>query len=116
MRHNKKGRKFGRETKKRKELLRGLAEALIAKGRVITTQAKAKSLKPYLEKIITRSKKNNVATARFLAGKFSRTSVKKLLQEIGPKFADRGGGYTRIINLPPRSSDGAKMAIIELIE
>jgi large subunit ribosomal protein L17 len=116
MRHSKKGKKFGRETKQRKELLRGLAEALIARGRIVTTRAKAKSLRPYVEKIVTRSKKNNIATVRFLSGKFKRTLVKKLLQEIGPKFADRAGGYTRIINLPPRSSDGAKMAIIELIK
>ena len=116
MKHRKKGRKFGRETKKRKELLRGLAEALITRGRIVTTQAKAKSLRPYVEKIITKSKKNNLATIRFLASKFNRVLVKKLLGEIGPKFANRSGGYTRIINLPPRSSDGAKMAIIEFVD
>lgn len=116
MKHNKKGRKFGRETKRRKELLRGLAEALIAKGRITTTQAKAKSLRPFVEKIITRSKVNSIANARFLTGKFSRALVKKLLQEIGPKFANRNGGYVRIVNLPPRASDGAKMAIIEFTE
>jgi large subunit ribosomal protein L17 len=116
VKHNKKGRKFGRETKQRKELLRGLAEALFIKGRLITTQAKAKSLRPYVEKIITKSKSNNLATVRFLVGNFKQTLVKKLLQEIGPKFAERSGGYTRIINLPPRSSDGAKMAIIEFVD
>ena len=115
MKHTKKGRKFGRETKQRKELMRDLAEALIANSKITTSQAKAKGLRPYIEKIITKSKINSVATARFLASRFSRASVKKLLQEIGPKFTGRSGGYTRIINLPRRLSDGAKMAIIEFI-
>jgi large subunit ribosomal protein L17 len=115
MEHGKKTRKFGRETKQRKELLRGLAEALIGNGKITTTQAKAKSLRPYIERIITKSKTNSVASTRFLVSKFNRASVKKLLQEIGPKFAGRSGGYTRIINLPRRTSDGAKMAIIELL-
>ncbi len=116
MEHGKKGRKFGRETKQRKELMRDLAEALIANGKITTSQAKAKSLRPYIEKVITKSKTNNVATVRFLASNFSKTLVKKLLQEIGPKFAGRNGGYTRIISLPRRPGDGAKMAIIELVE
>ncbi len=116
MEHGKKGRKFGRETKQRKELMRDLAEALIANGKITTSQAKAKSLRPYIEKVVTKSKVNNVATVRFLAARFGRVLVKKLLQEIGPKFAGRSGGYTRIINLPRRSSDGAKMAIIEFVE
>jgi large subunit ribosomal protein L17 len=116
MDHGKKGRKFGRETKQRKELMRDLAEALIAHGKITTSQAKAKSLRPYIEGVITKSKTNNVAAIRFLASNFSKTSVKKLLQEIGPKFASRNGGYTRIVGLPRRSSDGAKMAIIEFVE
>ena len=116
MEHGKKGRKFGRETKQRKELMRDLAEALITNGKITTSQAKAKSLRPYIEKIITKSRVSSVATVRFLAARFSRVLVKKLLQEIGPKFAGRNGGYTRIISLPRRPSDGAKMAIIELVE
>lgn len=116
MEHGKKNRKFGRETKQRKELMRDLAEALIANGKITTSQAKAKSLRPYIEKVITKSKVNNVASVRFLASSFNKTLVKKLLQEIGPKFAGRSGGYTRIIGLPRRSSDGAKMAIIEFVE
>ncbi len=115
MEHGKKGRKFGRETKQRKELMRDLAEALIAKGKITTSQAKAKSLRPYIEKVITKSKVNSVATTRFLASRFSKTLVKKLLQEIGPKFAGSSGGYTRIISLPRRQSDGAKMAIIKFV-
>lgn len=116
MKHAQKGRKFGRETKQRKELMRDLAEALITNGKITTSQAKAKSLRPYIEKVITKSKVNSVATARFLASRFSRTSVKKLLKEIGPKFANRNGGYVRIMGLPRRTSDGAKMAIIEFVE
>ena len=115
MEHGKKIRKFGRETKQRKELMRDLAEALITHGKITTTQAKAKSLRPYVEKVITKSKANSVATARFLACQIQPWVVKKLLQEIGPKFASRNGGYTRIINLSRRTSDGAKMAIIEFV-
>lgn len=115
MEHGKKIRKFGRETKQRKELMRGLAESLITNGKITTTQAKAKSLRPYVEKVITKSKANNVASTRFLACQFNHGIVKKLLTEIGPKFASRNGGYTRIINLPPRTSDGARMAIIEFV-
>ena len=116
MEHGKKNRKFGRETKQRKELMRDLAEALIVHGKITTSQAKAKSLRPYIEKVITKSKVNSVATTRFLAARFGRALVKKLLQEIGPKFAGRNGGYTRIIGLPRRPSDGAKIAIIEFVD
>jgi large subunit ribosomal protein L17 len=116
MEHGKSKRKFGRETKQRKELMRGLAEALIERGKITTTQAKAKSLKPYVEKLITKGRTNNVSTMRFLVGTVGAKSAKKLVQELGPKFAGRNGGYTRIISLPRRVSDSSKMATIEFTE
>jgi len=116
MNHGRKNRKFSRETKQRKELLRDLAHALIMKGKITTTQAKAKSLKPYIEKLITKSKTSNVASIRTLASQIGKNYAKKLTMEIGPRFAQRNGGYTRILNLTRRLSDGAKMAVIEFIE
>ncbi len=115
MEHGKKNRKFGRETKQRKELMRGLAESLILNGKITTTQAKAKSLKSYVEKIITKSKENKLSVIRNLSAQFSPSITKKLVQELGPKFTDRAGGYTRIIHLPRRPSDGSRMAIIEFV-
>jgi len=115
MEHGKKQRKFGRETKQRKELMLDLARALIIRGKITTTQAKAKSLKPYVEKIITKSRTPGLATTRLLASQIGIKYVKKLTTEIGPKFAGRTGGYTRVLNLGQRGSDGAKMAIIEIL-
>lgn len=115
MEHGKKNRKFSRETKQRKELMLDLARALIIRGKITTTQAKAKSLKPYIEKIITKSKTPGVATNRLLASQIGVKYVKKLTTEIAPRFAGRNGGYARIFNIGQRESDGAKMAIIELL-
>lgn len=116
MRHGKKNRKFGRETKQRKELLRGLARALILNNKIQTTQAKAKSLRPYIEKLITKTKNKNLASNRLLISELGHTSAQKLTKEVSPRFLERQGGYTRIINLPSRLSDGSKRAIIELLQ
>lgn len=88
---------------------------MILKERVKTTEAKAKELRPYLEKMITRAKKGGLVSRRFLARFFSKEVVKKLIEEIAPRYKERPGGYTRIIKLGPRRPDGAKMAIIELV-
>lgn len=116
MYHRKSTRKFGRETKQRKALLRGLAESLILNEKIKTTEAKAKSLRPYVEKLVTKSRNNTIATSRLLASQVNRQSVKKLIQEVGPRYTNRAGGYTRIIKLSPRQSDGARMAIIEFVK
>jgi large subunit ribosomal protein L17 len=100
MKKLKKGRKFSREKDQRKALMISLARALFLHGKITTTEAKAKELSSFAQKIITRSKKQDIASRRFLAG---------------PKYKDRKGGYVRIIKLAPRKSDGAKMAIIELV-
>lgn len=116
MEHGKKNRKFGRETKQRKELMRDLAHALILKGRIMTTQAKAKSLKPYIEKLITKSKAANLSATRTISSQIGFKYAKKLIAELGPHLAQRNGGYTRILNLPRRLSDGARMAMIEFVQ
>ena len=115
MNHGRKNRKFGRETKQRKELMRDLARGLILHNKITTTQAKAKSLRPYVEKLITRSKDDELSSIRLLASNLGVTVARKLTKEVGLKFKERNGGYTRIRNLPPRTSDGARMAIIELV-
>lgn len=116
MEHGKSNRKFGRETKQRSALIRGLAVAIISKNRITTTLAKAKSLKVYIEKLVTQSKKNDLITLRYLSGRVGSESANKLIKEIGPKFNEQKGGYIRINKLAPRISDGSDMAIIEFIK
>jgi len=111
----KKTRKLGRKKDQRKALLKGLASNLILTGKIKTTEAKAKEFRPLIERLIAKCRENNYNSARF-AGKFlPKTAVKKLVSEIGPKYAERKGGYTRIIKLGQRQADRAKMAIIELV-
>lgn len=115
MKKLKKGRKFGRERNQRKALMKSLARALFLHGKIKTTQAKAKEVSSFAEKCITRAKKGDLTATRMLVEYFSKDLVKKLINEIGPKYKDRNGGYTRIIKLVPRKSDGAKISIIELV-
>lgn len=116
MRKLKKGRKLHRNRAQRKALLKSLAREIILKEKIITTQAKAKEVKPFLEKMITKAKQGNLASIRYLSRFFSKNLVKKLISEISPRYKERPGGYTRIIKLGKRKSNGAKMAIIELIK
>lgn len=116
MRHQKKGRKFGRKRDQRKALLRGLANNLILKEKIKTTEAKAKELRPFVEKLITKSKNKNLSSVRYLTAYLPAKTRKKIFDQIGPRYLDRKGGYTRIVKLPCRRTDGARMAIIELIK
>lgn len=116
MNHGKKNRKFGRETKPRKELLRDLARALIVNNKINTTQAKAKSLRPYIEKLVTKAKIKSLASSKLLISRLGNQYAKKLIDEVANKFIDRTGGYTRIINLPSRLGDGSKRAIIQFVQ
>ncbi len=111
-----KGRKFGRKTDQRKALIKSLVTALILKEKIKTTEAKAKELSPVIEKFITRAKKNTLSSKKLLLEFLSPKVVKKLVDEITPRYKERKGGYTRIIKLGQRKSDGAKIAIIELIK
>lgn len=116
MRHGNNVRKFGREKNQRVALLKGLALSLIKEEQIMTTEAKAKELRPYIEKMVTKAKKPTVAVLRTLGAELynKRVSVKKLV-ELADKYKDRNGGYTRVVKLPPRLSDGAKMAVIQFI-
>jgi len=115
MKKLKKGRKFSRERDQREALLESLARSLFLHGKIKTTEAKAKELSSFGERLITRAKKGDVNSRRILAKSFDKEIVKKLVDEIAPKYKDRNGGYTRIIKIGPRMSDGAKMAFIELV-
>ena len=110
-----KGRKFHREVGQRKALLNSLVSSLILHERITTTEAKAKEIAPIVEKKITKAKKGDLAARRLLSKDSSSNIVKKLVDEIAPKYKERQGGYTRIVKLGMRKSDGAKMAIIELV-
>lgn len=116
MRKLKKGRKFGRKRDQRRALLKSLLSSLILKEKIRTTEAKAKEIRSFLEKFITKAKKGNLYSKRLLLRYFSKKVTKKLVEEIAPRYKERKGGYSRIIKLGPRKSDGAKMAIIELIK
>jgi large subunit ribosomal protein L17 len=112
----KRGRKLSRKTNQRKALLRSLARALFLHEKIKTTEAKAKEVSRFAQKCITMAKKQNLAARRYLARYFSNQIVKKLVDDIAKKYKDRPGGYIRIVKLGPRKSDGARMAIIELVE
>ncbi len=116
MRKRKTGRKFGRKADPRKALLKSLARAIILNEKIKTTEAKAKEVSVFVEKLITQAKNNNIASRRKLATIFSQKLVKKAVEEIAPRYKERNGGYTRIIKLGARKGDGANMAIIELVK
>ncbi len=118
MRHHNHNRKFGRKTNVRNALLKSLALSLIVHDRIKTTEAKAKELRPMIEKLVTRAKNNDVSSRRVIMSRLMNRApeTKKLIEEIAPKFADVSGGYTRIMKLPNRKSDGAKMALIEFVK
>ena len=86
------------------------------KEKITTTEAKAKELRPYIEKLITKSKKPTLATTRFLEALLPEKARKKLTAQIGPRFQSRKGGYTRIVKKQARLGDSAKIAIIELVK
>jgi large subunit ribosomal protein L17 len=117
MRHRKAGRQLRRTSEQKLALMRGLATSLIEHEAVETTEAKAKELRPFVEKLITKAKEGTLH-ARRLAGRHvrKRETADKLFQEIGPRYASRAGGYTRILKTGHRKGDGAEMARIELIE
>lgn len=117
MKHHAKNRKLGRTRNVRKALIRSLADALIKHGKIKTTEAKAKELRPFIEKLITKAKTDTLAGKRVVISRLagSASTAEKLYREIAPKFKDRQGGYTRIIKMPARSGDGSKMALIEFV-
>jgi large subunit ribosomal protein L17 len=115
MRHHNQNRKFGRVRKVRKALISSLAQSLIIKGKIQTTEAKAKEIRPVVEKMITSAKTDTVSIKRSLASQVGLKATKKLTNEISPKFKDQKGGYLRVTKLPKRLSDGSPMAVVEII-
>ncbi|MDP3982320.1 MAG: 50S ribosomal protein L17 [bacterium] len=110
-----KGRAFGRTKDQRKALLIGLARALVKSERIQTTEAKAKEVAPYVEKMITKAKKGDLHARRQLIADLGVLGSKKIIEEIAPRYKDRAGGYTSIIKLGKRNSDSASMASLSLV-
>ena len=115
MRHRKKRFKLTKTKNQRRAIQCSLASSLILKEKIITTEAKAKKLRTFLEKSISRARKDTLASRRALLRHFSAKVVNKLMKELGPRYKNRPGGYSRIIKINPRKTDSAKMAIIELV-
>jgi large subunit ribosomal protein L17 len=117
VRHHRKGKKLGRDASHRKALYSNLAGALIEHGRIKTTIAKAKAVRPIAEEMITLGRRGDLAARRqALAYLRSNDVVTILFSEVAPRFKDRAGGYTRIVKLGPRWGDSADMAYIELVD
>ena len=111
-----KNRKLGRTSDHRKAMLRAMVTYLLENGQIKTTVTRAKEIAPVAEKMVTLAKKNDLAAYRQALGFITKEDVaKKLFQEIGPKYTDRNGGYTRIVRIGPRRGDAAEMAIIQLV-
>lgn len=116
MRHHSNVRKFGREKTQRHALMRSLARNLIRDEKIKTTMAKAKELRPYVEKLVTKAKVSTVASRRLVNTRIQGAKeTKKLFETVAPKYATRKGGYTRIVRLPNRDLDGSPMALIEFV-
>lgn len=117
MKHHKTFRKFGREKNQRVAFVRGLLINLIRHGRIETTLARAKEIRPHVEKLVTLAKEDSVARRRLVASRLINQAdeTNKLFTEYAPKYKTVAGGYTRILKLPTRISDGAEKAVIEFV-
>ncbi|MCA9335289.1 50S ribosomal protein L17 [Candidatus Saccharibacteria bacterium] len=116
-RHGYKGRKFGRETDQRRALIKGLATSLVIEERIETTLPKAKELTRYIEKLITKAKKGDLANRRrVIAGLSTQVAAIKLVDQIAPQLAGRTSGHVRVARTRIRVGDGAQMAVIEFVD
>ena len=116
MRHLKKGRKLHREKGQRRALIKSLAANLVLKEKIETTEAKAKELRPVIERLITAGKKQTLTSLRTLSAQLPRVAAMKMYHQIAPRYKERNGGYTRIVKSGKRrGNDAAKMAIIEFV-
>ena len=115
MKHLRKNRKFGRTADYRKRFLWNLAVNLIIKERIRTTEARAKEIRPLIEKVVSTAKNETLANRRLLLKNLTVKTVNKLFKELAPRFKERKGGYLRILKFGTRKNDGARMAIIEFI-
>ena len=109
-------RKLGRPTDQRMAMLRAMTTYLLEEGQIKTTVSRAKEVAPLAEKMITLAKKNDLAAYRQVLSFLTKEDVaKKLFDQIGPKYADRQGGYTRVVRIGPRRGDAAEMAMVQLV-
>jgi len=116
MRHRKKGRGLSRSPSHRRAMLRNMATSLFRHERITTTTARAKELRPYAERLITLARRGDLHARRLAARRIAdREILGKLFDDIGPRYAERPGGYTRILKLGNRQGDAADMALIELV-
>ncbi len=117
MRHQRSGKKLGRDSAHRKALYANLAGALIEHGRIKTTEAKAKAVKPIAEKMITLGRRGDLSARRQALGYLrSQEIVHRLFADVAPRFVDRPGGYSRIVKLGPRQGDSAQMVYLEFVD
>jgi|SRR3972149_7749657 len=117
MRHRVSGKKLGRDDSHRKALLKNMVVSLVEHGSVTTTLVKAKYVKPFFEKLVTRARVKDQLTVRELRKRLgNEATVRKLMNDIAPKFAKRPGGYTRIVKLANRGGDNSQMARLEIIQ
>jgi large subunit ribosomal protein L17 len=117
MRHQKSGRHFNRDTDARKALMRNLCTSLLQHGRITTTEARAKELRRWVERLITTAKDQDLSARRRVAAEVSQPEVvERLFANLLPRLADRPGGYTRILRTAPRRGDSAPMVIIEIVD
>lgn len=115
MRHHNQNRKLSRVRKVRKALINSLARSLVLHSKIKTTEAKAKELRPFIEKLITKGKTATVPARRIIGTKVGPGAAKILVDTLSKKYADQKGGYTRIVKSKRRMSDGSKMAIIQFV-
>lgn len=117
MRHHNVNKKFGRKRDQRKAFLNSLTESLVDREKIITTQARAKAIRPIVEGLITKAKKPTLAMRRTMIAKLGgrEKTVKKIIDVLAPRFIDRKGGYIRITKVVKRSSDGRSSAVIEFV-
>ncbi len=116
MRHRKKGKILSRKIGPRKALFKGLARSLILNNRITTTEAKAKAVKPIIERLISRARVNSLDNLRKINAYLQdREATKKIMEELGPRYKERPGGYLRIIKIGTRRGDVAHMVILELV-
>jgi large subunit ribosomal protein L17 len=117
MRHQHTGKKLGRDSAHRRALYANLVCSLVEHGRIKTTEAKAKAVKPLAEQMITLGRRGDLAARRLAISKLrSVDAVHILFSEVAPRFADRPGGYSRIVKIGPRSGDAAEMVYLELVD
>jgi large subunit ribosomal protein L17 len=117
VRHARAGKKLGRDSAHRRALYANLAGALIEHGRIRTTEAKAKAVKPFAEQMITLGRRGDLAARRQAVSELrSKAVVQRLFDDVAPRFKDRPGGYSRIVKLGPRQGDAAEMVYLELVD